>query len=163
MRGNTIVFYKGKKEYIYIDSLVIPASLIPHSFDRLSMACCLFNLASVNTNVVHTHLQVQEKKKASYFREKKQGHQTHSVKANNDSLKLSIRTSDKIKTGVTKEGVNRQQVVKGYKLRPEMWPRQTCPREPASRCPSCSSPSSPPPWQCQPPAHPCLPWSVEKA
>ena len=87
--------------------VVIPAPLLPHSFDRLSMASCLFNLASVNTNVLHTHLQVQEMKKASYFREKKQGHQTHSVKADNDSLKLSIRTSDKIKTEVTKEGVNK--------------------------------------------------------
>ena len=88
---------------VRVHSVVIPASLLPHSFDRLSMACCLFNLASV----FHTHLQVQEKKKASYFREKKQGHQTHSVKADNDSLKLSIRTSDKIKTEVTKEGVNK--------------------------------------------------------
>ena len=70
MRGNAIVFYKGKREYIYNDSVVIPPPLLPHSFDRLSMACCLFNLASVNTNVFHTHLQVQEKKKASYFREK---------------------------------------------------------------------------------------------
>ena len=107
MRGNAIVFYTGKREYIYIDSVVTPASLLPRSFERLSIACCLFNLASVNTNVFHTHLQVQEKKKASYFREKKQGHQTHSLKANNDSLKLSIRTSDKIKTEVTKEGVNK--------------------------------------------------------